>query len=264
MRMGKILLISGFITAIYSANVYAEEAATMISEDISAKEYTQNALEAANQRAAVVFDYIPDEIYKVYTAPGYITDVRFQSGEEIIYVGGGDTARWVLDKGAVGSGYHKENHLYIKPLRQGLNTNLIINTTLRSYQIEVKAGSFYNPIVSWVYPKDQGTEMQRNFDAIKDEKTMTVDPANLNFRYIISNKNVSFAPEQVFDDGQKTFLKMKKDMKTADAPAFFVRNKKNSTVLANYRVLNNYYVIDRLFEQATLIVGTEKVQIEKK
>jgi P-type conjugative transfer protein TrbG len=263
MKVGKILLISGMLIALFSANVYAEEITTVTSEDVSPAEYTQNALEAANQQAAVVFDYVPNEIYKVYSAPGYLTDIRLQSGEEITYIGGGDTVRWILDKGVVGSGYHKENHLYIKPLRKQLSTNIIINTTLHSYQIEIKSGSVYNPIVSWTYPKEQSTEMQSNFGAIKDEKMMTLDPANLNFSYKINNKSATFAPEQVFDDGRKTFLKMKKEMNTMNAPAFFVKNKHNDSVLANYRVMGNYYVIDRLFEKATLLVGTEKVEINK-
>lgn len=264
MNMKKILFINAMLAVALSVNVYAAEIQTVTGVNVNATEYTQNAFEAANEHAAVVFEYVPNEIYKVYSAPGYVTDIRFQNGEEITYIGGGDTTRWVIDKGAIGNDYRKESHIYIKPLRQDLKTNIIVNTTLHSYQIEVNAGSVYNPIVSWVYSKEQSGEMQRIVNAIKEERLMTVDPRSLNFGYKVSNKSATFAPVQVFDDGRKTFLKMKKEMDTTNAPAFFVKNKHHENVLSNYRVVDNYYIIDRLFEEAALVVGTEKVEINQK
>lgn len=263
MNIKKIVVINALLATMIVATVQAAEIKTVTGVNVNATEYTQNAFEAATEGAAVIFEYIPNEIYKVYAAPGYLTDIRFQSGEEIIYVGGGDTTRWVIDKGTTGTDYRAENHLYIKPLRQDLRTNIIINTNLHSYQIEVNSGSSYNPIVSWVYSKEKSAEMQQKMGVMKEERLMTVDPGKLNFGYKNNNRSANFAPVQVFDDGRKTFLKMKKEMDTTNAPAFFVKNKRGESVLSNYRVVGNYYVIDRLFEKATLVVGTEKVEINK-
>jgi P-type conjugative transfer protein TrbG len=263
MNKKKTLLIGAMLAVSVAATVSAAEIKTVTGINVNATEYTQNAYGAATNQAAVVFEYVPNELYKIYTAPGYVTDIRFQPGEEITYVGGGDTARWVIDKGVMGNDYQKESHLYIKPLRRDIRTNIIVNTNLHSYQIEVNAGNTYNPIISWAYSQEQSSEAQRRLAKLREDQMMTVDPGKLNFGYKISNKSANFAPVQVFDDGRKTFLKMKTAMATANAPAFFINNKRGESVLANYRVATNYYVVDRLFDKATLIVGTEKVEIKK-
>lgn len=227
---------------------------------------TQDAYDAASRGAEVVFTYNPGNMYRIYCQDGFLTDIRLQPGEDVLFVGAGDTVRWILDKANAGSGANKVTHLYLKPIQRGISTNIIITTSKRSYQIEAIATSFYNPMISWVYPQDEKEALFRQQELEKqklEEQKLTFRPENLNFNYKLSRKKYSWSPEQVFDDGTKTFIKMKPSMATGDAPVLFVVDKNNNAVLVNYRVVRNYYIVDRLFNKAELRVGNDIVKIEK-
>jgi type IV secretion system protein VirB9 len=70
-----------------------------------------------------------------------------------------------------------------------------------------------------------------------------------------------WTPAQVFDDGRKTFIRFPAAMLDREAPALFVVSSTNETQLVNYRVKNDYYVVDRLIEQAELRVGQKDQEI---
>ena len=57
-------------------------------------------------------------------------------------------------------------------------------------------------------------------------------------------------PTQVFDDGHKTFVRFPAAMLDREAPALFVLSSTGDTQLVNYRVKNDTYIVDRLFESA--------------
>ena len=102
---------------------------------------------------------------------------------------------------------------------------------------------------------------------MQEEKTddyLALDPEKLNFQYQVNKKNLTWSPERVFDDGKKTYIKMKDAVKTSAAPAFFVIDPKGKLELANYRVLRGYYIVDRLFEEGSLILGSEKIKIKRR
>lgn len=52
-------------------------------------------------------------------------------------------------------------------------------------------------------------------------------------------------------------------MKSGEAPALFVKEGKE-LMLVNYRVKNNYYIVDRLFDEAELRCGPKEVIVIKK
>ena len=87
----------------------------------------------------------------------------------------------------------------------------------------------------------------------------------LNFSYKVSVKgNDSYKPEMIFDDGEKTFIRMNKDVKRL--PALFIREPgKKDLSLVNFKTKDNCYVIDRIIDRAELRYGeTDIVKIERK
>ena len=44
-------------------------------------------------------------------------------------------------------------------------------------------------------------------------------------------------------------------MKSSQAPALFIVSPEGSAQLVNYRVSGSYYIVDRLFHKARLVVG---------
>ena len=177
------------------------------------------------------------------------------------YVGAGDTTRWVIDRSSAGSGALKTEHVYVKPVKRGLSTNIIINTNMRTYQIHAISGQRYNPMVSWVVETSR-EQLNRQIRERDIENMMTVNAMNLHFGYRISEKSHSWSPEMAFDDGQKTYLKMKPEIKSSVAPVFMIEEH-GKTILVNYRVVGGYYVIDRIFKTGKLLVGTTKVMIKR-
>jgi type IV secretion system protein VirB9 len=64
----------------------------------------------------------------------------------------------------------------------------------------------------------------------------------------------------VFDDGLKTYIQMADGMKAGEAPALFIKDD-GQVNLVNYRVKDNYYVVDRIFNQAELRNGVKETVV---
>lgn len=259
MKKLNVLAIAALLFFPQTDSIFAESIGNPVAGSGNIENFVQDSFEAATDGTAVLFPYHPHSVYKIYCQEGFLTDISFEKGEKILFAGGGDTSRWLIEKGKVGSDLNAIEHLYIKPTQRGIATNIIINTTKRSYQLNVISASFYNPSVAWIVESE--IQIQRQQHAI--ENYLTMNPENLNFNYSFNQKKWDWAPQRVFDDGKKTYLKMKPEIFTSDAPAFFVLNNKNDIVLVNYRMLNGYYVVDRLFDKAVLKVGKDKITIKR-
>ena len=124
------------------------------------------------------------------------------------------------------------------------------------------SGSRYNPMVSWLVETNR-EQLWRQVREREIENMLTVNAAALHAHYRINSAERSWAPAMVFDDGQKTFLKMKPEVKTGIAPVFMIEEN-GKTVLVNYRVVGSFYIVDRIFKTGKLMVGTDKVMIKRR
>ncbi|MGY4444363.1 hypothetical protein ACVW04_007182 [Bradyrhizobium sp. LM2.3] len=115
---------------------------------------------AGYYNAVQVFSYSPGALYQIYAAPGQITDIALEPGEQLIGSGpvaAGDTVRWVVGDTESGSGDTRRVHIMVKPTRPSIETNLVVNTDRRTYLIELRAKEKpYMPSVAWFYPGDRG------------------------------------------------------------------------------------------------------------
>ena len=66
-------------------------------------------------------------------------------------------------------------------------------------------------------------------------------------------------PVRAFDDGTHVYIQMPAGMKSSEAPALMVAAGSGSQMV-NYRVRGDYYVVDRLFDQAVLVAGVGRQQ----
>ena len=83
-------------------------------------------------------------------------------------------------------------------------------------------------------------------------KVAHVDLVQLNFAYNMAGPNVPWRPIRAFDDSSHVYIQMAPGMKTSEAPALLI-NAGSGTQMVNYRVEGNYYMVDRLFNQAILV-----------
>lgn len=216
--------------------------------------------------AVQVYPFSSGALYQVYAAPGQVTDVALQEGEQLVGSGpvaAGDTVRWIIGDTESGTGSTKRIHILVKPTRPDLVSNLVINTDRRTYLLELRsAEKTYMASVSWQYPHDQLIALRRqNASADAATPIMTgVDISRLRFRYAIEGDNPPWRPLSAFDDGSKVYIEMPSGIAQGEAPPLFVIGPEGDGQLVNYRVRQNYYIVDRLFAAAELRMGGEHQQ----
>ena len=212
--------------------------------------------------AMQVYPYTGGALYQVYTAVGQITDIALQPGEQLVGSGpvaAGDTVRWIIGDTQSGSGATLQVHILVKPTRADLMTNLVINTNLRTYHLELRSTErTYMASVSWQYPQDQLIALRRqNAQAEAARPIATgVDLANINFRYAIEGDRAPWRPLRAYDDGRQVFIEFPRGIGQGEMPPLFVVGPEgNTSELVNYRVRGNYMIVDRLFAAAELRFG---------
>lgn len=259
MNVKKIALslsLSSFLLAsVVSANEYAD--AGMINEPVSVS------------GTAAVYEFNPDNQFVVNTRLGYVTDIELRPGEEIQKIAAGNTLQWSVEKDTVAD----VTHVYIKPLSDSA-TNLIINTTQRSYRLIVTSrNGWMNYIIKWVYPKEDEAERRaaivKRTKAFKDELQMSLKAIerakkiNKNYK-VKKNKNVisKFVPLSVFDDGKKTYIEIS-PANTQNMPIVFYFDDfdKKKLQLVNYRLKGNFMEIDRVMDHIKLVFSQKSYMI---
>jgi P-type conjugative transfer protein TrbG len=216
--------------------------------------------------AVQVYPFSSGALYQVYAAPGQVTDVALQEGEQLVGSGpvaAGDTVRWIIGDTESGTGLTKRIHILVKPTRPDLVSNLVVNTDRRTYLLELRsAEKTYMASVSWQYPQDQLIALRRqNASAEAATPIITgVDISRLRFRYAIEGDNPPWRPLSAFDDGAKVYIEMPGGIAQGEAPPLFVIGPEGDGQLVNYRVRQNYYIVDRLFAAAELRMGGEHQQ----
>ena len=214
--------------------------------------------------AVQVYPYSAGALYQAYTAPGEITDIALQDGEQLAGTGpvaAGDTVRWIIGDTESGAGPSKKVHILVKPTRPDLVTNLVINTDRRTYFLELRSTEkTYMASVSWQYPEDQLIALrQQNQTAEAAAPIATgVDLAAINFRYAIQGDTPAWRPLRAFDDGQKVYIEFPSGIRQGEMPPLFVIGPSGGSELVNYRVNRNYYIVDRLFAAAELRLGDKE------
>lgn len=214
--------------------------------------------------AMQVYPYNDGTLYRLYAAPGRITDIALQTGETITSVAAGDTVRWTVGDTTSGSGANQRTHILVKPFSVGLRTNLVITTDRRVYHIELESrSSGAMAALSWTYPHDELIALRRQQDAAAAAAPIASSLAveRLNFHYAISGDKPAWRPLRAFDDGRQTYIEFAPSIEVGEAPPLFVIGEDGEASLVNYRVAGRYYVVDRLFGTAELRLGGKKQQV---
>ncbi|ACQ95986.1 P-type conjugative transfer protein TrbG [Burkholderia pseudomallei] len=219
--------------------------------------------------AIQVWPFTDGALYQVYAAPGRVTVIALQPGEELVTVAAGDTVRWIVGDTSSGTGDALRVNVMVKPIRSNLKTNLVITTSRRTYLIELTSTEkAWMASVSWDYPKDRMLALQRQ--AQSAQATAPVETGlpleKIRFRYAVSGSNAPWKPLRAFDDGEKVYIQFPAGIAQGELPPLFVIGAQGEGQLVNYRFRTPYYIVDRLFGAAELRLGGDKgdvVRIER-
>jgi len=201
-----------------------------------------------------------------------VCDVELQVGEQVNSINLGDSARWLVEPAITGGGATEVQHLIIKPQDVGLETSLVVTTNRRTYHFLLRSHrSQFMPRVAFSYPEDAAAkwEVLRNRE-VKERREATIAQTgeymgDLSFDYTVSGE-ARWKPIRVYNDGRKTIIQMAAAMAQTEAPSLLVVRKDGGiftdeeTVLVNYRVQGDRYIVDSVFDKAILIAGVGSKQ----
>jgi type IV secretion system protein VirB9 len=77
----------------------------------------------------------------------------------------------------------------------------------------------------------------------------------------VTGDNPPWKPVRAFDDGSKVYIEFPSRIDQGEAPPLFVVGPNGDNQLVNYRVRDNYYIVDRLFAAAELRLGEKRQQV---
>ncbi|MGO9605808.1 MAG: TrbG/VirB9 family P-type conjugative transfer protein [Candidatus Binataceae bacterium] len=214
------------------------------------------------------------------------TDVQLQPGETVTDLAIGDQERWMATPASSGDPRQPVPHVALKPQAPAIETDLTIYTTKHIYHLLLRARPKAMQEVAFYYPDELLSTMKQADKAAAEAaaanakqqsphmtpidppaddaasgvvKIAAVDPSQLNFSYTVSGPNVAWKPVRAFDDGTHVYIEMAAAMKTSAAPALMI-TAGGGTQMVNYRVEGNYYVVDRLLNDAILVSGVGRDQ----
>jgi len=147
----------------------------------------------------------------------------------------------------------------------GLQTSLSIITDKRDYDITIQSVDTgdYIPRIGFYYPQDKADAINVGLSPDKIEnnesKQPKVDIENIKYDYRVrGDQNLSWYPQSVFEDGRKVFIRMPDKVDRSQLPIFMTIDKGGQTEVVNYRYFKPYYVVDSIFDQGVLVLGTDK------
>ncbi|MCS4309502.1 type IV secretion system protein VirB9 [Rheinheimera pacifica] len=259
-----------------------KSAATNNDSELAQSKLLNSTMETATYRPAEqqffnaiqMYEFMDGALYTVYGAVNNVTDIRLEPGEKMIgQPAGGDTVRWVMGRNVSGSGAGAVEHIIVRPRFPNLQTNLTIYTDRRTYYIRLHSfNESYMAAVSWNYPHSIGLVSQDAFshakmqaqggkkeDEFESAGVGYLDPETLNFSYEIKNMKgkPSWRPVRAYDNGHKTFIQFPDSITTGELPVLFIVTPDKQNIIANYRTIGRYFVLDRLFDKAELRIGTK-------
>lgn len=198
------------------------------------------------------------------------TVISLEPGENVTNVTSGDPTRWSYALAYSGHGNERQAHIMIKPSQYELSTNLIITTDKRLYtlaMVSTKDGKYIRDVRFW-YPEEQQAfwdnytksqaEQLTNGSTVATLPDISVNDLNMDYAikpigWFVSSP--SWMPLRAFDDKTHTYIEFPRSMANRDMPALFIVNQSGQQELVNYRSKPPYFIVDKLFKQAVLVMG---------
>lgn len=228
----------------------------------------------------------------IIVKPVELTDIEFQEGEQINDILIGDNIRWSISPTVSGTnkGQSQISHIIVKAKQPNLTTSLIVTTDRRTYRFRLISSSvFHIPHAAFNYPayeqelkNDAYREELKKLEAQREDLADTVkysqsqriaelekqlakkehtakrlaDPLYLDFLYKIKRTKgrPDWSPVNCYNDGQKTYIVMPRGMQHSEAPILLLSDGKHKEMV-NYRLVDNKFVVDRIFSKAILVSG---------
>jgi type IV secretion system protein TrbG len=222
-------------------------------------------------------------------APLRACTLQLEAGELVLATSLGDSERWLLQAASSGPGAHTPI-LVVKPTACDLSTNLVVSTDRRIYEIALDSPpcknadsgeATYNPrlrytgVARFYYPDDLVHRWSDEEQAAREAAERLAHGAtplapvarlaHLNFDYSWDrSRRWPWVPNQIFDDGEHTFIGLSPAAHLAEMPLLFALGQHGELAILNYHLDGQTLVADRVLERAVLVVGGAKKKDEQR
>jgi type IV secretion system protein VirB9 len=231
--------------------------------------------------AIQVYQFMPGALYQVHTAVYQVTTILLQPGERMTMdLAVGDTARWEMATGTVGSKEGMRVAIFLKPHWGKLRTNITIPTDRRIYLVEIQSNEngTYMAQVAWEYPQDSPL-LVRAKAASAEEVAQTPAPhverfepsaqlcgvstsnSRFHFGYRMETKArqaIRWKPERIFDDGTWTYVQFPANLPSTDAPALVGRSDEGGYRAVTYDTAYGCYIAQGVLNAWELRLGEQR------
>lgn len=168
--------------------------------------------------------YNPADVVQLDTVLGVATYIGLEPGEKYLTHAFGDSAAYAFTKSA--------NHIFIKPIAEKANTNLIIVTDRRVYKfrlqfMENRNNALYE--LNFNYPDTKEKISKEEIAKQKLKNAFSVSPGANNFQYFMSG-DTDIAPVNAWDNGQFTYFKFAPNQ---DLPAIYMVDESGNESMLN-------------------------------
>lgn len=202
--------------------------------------------------------------------------IELQAGETLISLVAGDDQRWLIDHTVTGQGGDTPL-VTVKPTDHDVTTNLVIATDRRVYHVTLdssprnRSRSSYNPLdrytrhIKFYYPAESVQRITQREDLMRGQQQRLVTKAGpglalteLNYNYgWRRKKGFYWEPVAVFDDGARVYIKLPEEVTKYEQPLLVVELGGEDQIV-NYIIRDGFYIVDRLFSRARLVVSYVK------
>ncbi len=196
--------------------------------------------------------YNPNEVFELTFFYGFQAFIEFSENEEIEIISLGESYPWRITP--VGK------YLFIRPMQVNANTNMLIITTERTYQFQIKSRAYEEGTddelvysVRFFYPdttKKLLADMNTNSNNEKSIFDLDKNNPNLNFDYVMTGNIKKLAPVKTFDDGINTYFQFPNN--NTDIPNLYAVDIKGRETLLDYTVENGFVVVNSIQMQFSL------------
>jgi type IV secretion system protein VirB9 len=179
----------------------------------------------------------------ITVAVGRQITLKFEAGETIENVAVGDSSNWEIATSDM------RQHLFIKPLKQKLSTNMTVVTNNNTYSFLLHSES----------PKYQSSTYVIELGSLSPEPKATEESDTLpaaSSNYNLKGTKQLF-PSELRDDGEHTYLDWPSDY---SMPAVYAIDETGEEVLVDGYMRGRYYTIDRVYN--LLVFRIDKLKAE--
>lgn len=221
-----------------------------------------------------LFAYVPGHVYIVRVAIGAPLTLRFDPDETILDVvwddrrplaPGEDQPPWTVIQPKPDADGQVRRYLYLSVTKPGLAMGLTVTTTKnREYLLDVRSvGKSRIRLVRWDYGPDvsQATPRRQLWPDASQRHAY-----HLGYQIEALQGAPVWQPQQVLDDGAKTYIFFPRHLAVLPAPMLRLLGP-TGPLLANPRQVDTVMVLDHLLDRAELRLGSgtaaEVVQITR-